>query len=252
MKGDEDDSEFVLGGPTAGAKRTSDGGAGATAKLATSMTAARMKARAKDRTNAWQDDPAKTGENPKAPPKSVFPFTAFIKNVLSGDEGKDDFVLEGPAAGAKGARARNTIATPSRLRHRRPKPMKKRAHAEALPILLARHSIEGMADYAPPGSTSNRQADDPQVPGAPFAALFAQTHEETGPRGSAFHFLGRHSIRGMTNQASPRSATNCHAHDPQVLGVPLAASFAQPHEETGPRGSAAHFFGRRSIGGAAN
>ena len=73
-----------------------------------------MKARAKDRTNARQDDPAETGGNPKAPPKSGFPFAASIENVLSRDEGKDDFVLEGPAAGAKGARAKNTIATPSR------------------------------------------------------------------------------------------------------------------------------------------
>jgi hypothetical protein len=103
---------------------------------------------------------------------------------------------------------------------------------------------QGDGDYAPPGSTSNRQADDPQVPRAPFMALFAQTHEETGPRGSATHFFlggGRHFIGGMTNQASPRSATNHHAHDPQVSGAPLAASFAQPHEETGPRESAAIF-----------
>ena len=110
------------------------------------QTAARMNARAKDRTNARQDDPAETGGNPKAPPKSGFPVAASIENVLSGDEGEDDFVLEGPAAGAKGARARarNTIATPSRLRRRRPKPMEKRAHAEALPIVSARRSIEGM------------------------------------------------------------------------------------------------------------
>ena len=198
VKGDEEDGEFVPGGPTAGAKRASDGGAAATAKLAMSTTAARMNACAKDRTNARQDNPAETGGNPKAPPKSGFPFAAFIENVRSGDEGKGDFVLEGPAAAAKGARVRNTSATTSRSQRRRPKPMKKRAHAEALPILLARRSIEGMVDYAPPGSTSNRQADNPQVPGAPFAALFAQTHEETGPRGSAAQFLGRHSIRGRT------------------------------------------------------
>jgi len=47
----------------------------------------------------------------------------------------------------------------------------------------------GDEDYAPPGSTSYRQANDPQVPGTPFAALFAQTHEETGPCESAAHFL---------------------------------------------------------------
>ena len=76
-----------------------------------------MKARAKDETNARQDTPAETGGTPKARPKSGFPFTASIENVLSGDEGEDDFVLEGPAAGAKGARARNMIATPSRSRH---------------------------------------------------------------------------------------------------------------------------------------
>ncbi len=77
-------------------------------------------------------------------PKSGFPFAASIENVLSRDEGKDDFVLEGPAAGAKGARAKNTIATPSRLRHRRPKPMEKWAHVEALPIVSAQPSMEGM------------------------------------------------------------------------------------------------------------
>ena len=38
-------------------------------------------------------------------------------------------------------------------------------------FVLARRSIE--ADYAPPGSTSNRQAHNSQVPGAPLAALFA-------------------------------------------------------------------------------
>ena len=84
-----------------------------------------MKARAKDGTNARQDAPAETGGNPKALPKSGFPFAASIENLLSGVEGEDDFVLEGPAAGAKRARARNMIATPSRSRHRRPKPMTK-------------------------------------------------------------------------------------------------------------------------------
>ncbi len=61
-----------------------------------------MKARAKDRTNTRQDDPAETGGNPKALPKSGFPFAASIKNVLSRVEGEDYFVLEGPATGAKG------------------------------------------------------------------------------------------------------------------------------------------------------
>jgi hypothetical protein len=123
-----------------------------------------MKARAKDRTNARQDDPAETGGNPKAPPKSGFPFAASIENVLSRDEGEDDFVLEEPAAGAEGAR--NTSATPSRLRRRRPK-----THGETGPRGIAAHCVStafhrGDEDYAPPGSTSNRQADDPQVPGA--------------------------------------------------------------------------------------
>ena len=141
-------------------KRASNGGAGLTAKLATSTTAAPMKARAKDRMNARQDDPAKTGGNPKAPPKSGFPFAASIKNVLSGDEGEDDLVLEGPAARAKGARASNTIATPSRLWCRRPK-------QETGPRGSTTHCVgtafhRGDEDYAPPGSTSNRQADNPQ------------------------------------------------------------------------------------------
>jgi hypothetical protein len=136
VKGDKEDGEFVPGGPTAGAKRASNGGAAATAKLAMSTTAARMNARAKDQTNARQDNPSETGGNPKAPPKSGFPVAAFIENVRSGDEGKGDFILEGPAAAAKGARARNTIATTSRSQRRRPKPTKKRAHAEALPSFV--------------------------------------------------------------------------------------------------------------------
>ncbi len=106
----------------------------ATANLAMNMTAARMEARGKDQTNARQDNPAETGGNPTAPPKSGFPFTAFIENVRSRDGGKGESVLEGPAAAAKGARARNTIATTSRSRRWRPKPTKKRAHAEALLI----------------------------------------------------------------------------------------------------------------------
>ena len=61
-------------------------------------------------------------------------------------------------------------------------------------LVLAWRSIE--ADYAPPGSIFNRQAHDPPVPGVPLAALFAQNHEETGPPGSAAHFLGRQSIGG--------------------------------------------------------
>jgi hypothetical protein len=44
-------------------------------------------------------------------PRADSPFAASIENLLSGVEGEDDFVLEGPAAGAKGARARNMIAT---------------------------------------------------------------------------------------------------------------------------------------------
>jgi hypothetical protein len=138
-------------------------GMGPTTKLATSTTAAPMKARAKDWTNARQDDPAKTGVNPKAPPKSRFPSAASIKNVLSGDESEDNFVLKGPAAGAKGARARNTIATPSRLRCRRPKPMKKRAHAEAISILSARRSIEGMKTMPHPGAQPTTRLTTPNA-----------------------------------------------------------------------------------------
>ena len=183
-------------------KRVSNGGAGPTAKLAASTTAAPMKARAKDRMNARQDDPAKTGGNPKAPPKSGFPFAASIKNVLSRDEGEDNFVLEGPAAGAKGARARNTIATPIRLRRRRPKPMKKRAHAEALPIVSARRSSKGMK-LCPAREHIQPPGRQPPMMGAPFAALFAQTRAKTGTRGSVAHLVGGpHSIGGMTNQAS--------------------------------------------------
>ncbi len=144
-------------------KRASDGGAEPTATLAASTTAAPMKARAKDRTNARQDDPAETGGNPKAPPKSGFPFAASIENVLSGDEGEDDFVLEGPATGAKGARARNTIVTPSRSRCRRPKPMTKRAHTEALPIVLARRSIERMKTMPHPGAHPTARPTTPNV-----------------------------------------------------------------------------------------
>ena len=105
LSGDEDDDEVVLGGPTAGAKRSPDGGAAATAKMAT-----RAKARATNRTIApvMQAD---EGENPKTPPKSGFPFATFVEDVRSGDEDEDEFVFEGPATKAKGGRARNTIAT---------------------------------------------------------------------------------------------------------------------------------------------
>ena len=50
--------------------------------------------------------------------------------------------------------------------NRRPHPMKNRAHAGARPILLAWRPIEGRADCDPPGSTPNRLANNPQVPGA--------------------------------------------------------------------------------------
>ena len=133
-----------------------------------------MKARAKDRTNARQDDPAKTGGNPKALPKSEFPFAASIKNILSGDEG-DDFVLEGPAAGAKGGEGEEHEC------HAQPfaaSAMKKWAHAEALPIVSARRSIGGMTNHASPRSTTNRHAHDPQVSGAPLGASFAQPHKK--------------------------------------------------------------------------
>ena len=174
-----------------------------------------MKARAKDGTNARQDAPAETGGNPKALPKSGFPFAASIENLLSGVEGEDDFVLEGPAAGAKRARVRNMIATPSRSRHRRPKP-----HHEIGPHgSAARCPIEGMKTMPHP---ANCQANDPQVPGVPSVVLFAQTHEETGPRGSAAHLCclgdGRRSIGGTAGQASPGSESNCRAtHDGKAV-----------------------------------
>jgi hypothetical protein len=135
------------------AKHASDGRAGPTAKLATSTTAARMKACAKDRTNTRQDDPAKTGGNTKVLPKSGFPFASSIENVLSGVEGEDDFVLKGQPFAASAAKT----------------------HEEMGPRGSAAHCVgtafhRGDEDHASPGSTSYRQANDPQVPGAPFAA----------------------------------------------------------------------------------
>ena len=60
--------------------------------------------------------------------------------------------------------------------------------------------------------------------------LFAQTHEETGPRGSAAHLCclggGRRSIGGTADQASPGSESNCRAT--QGTGKPFAASFVHP------------------------
>jgi len=152
--------------------------------------------------------PAKTGRNPKALPKSGLPFAASIENVLSGVEGEDDFVLEGPAAGAKGARAQNMIATPSRSWHQRSKPMKKWAHSEALPIVSARRSTR--EHIPPPGQR-------PPSTGSAVRGIDCPNPWETGPRESAAHcfFWGRHSIGGITNQASPRSTTSRHAHDPQ-------------------------------------
>ena len=186
MKSDEDDGKFVLGGPTAGAKRASDGGAVAIAKLATSTTAAWMKTHAKDRTNARQDDPAEMGGNPKVPPKSGFPFAAFVKDVLSGDKGKDDFVLKGLAAGAKGARARNTIATP-----------KGGTNQKA-------HQPRGEASWqASKPQMADSQANNPQVLGLPFAALFGKNYAEPGPHGSAAHFLGGASTKGWPTILPP-------------------------------------------------
>jgi len=115
-----------------------------------------------------------------------------------------------------------------------PKPMRKRAHARALPIFWGgRHSIGGMTNQASPRSTTKRHAHDHQVSGAPLAASFAQPHEETGPRRSAAHLFswgGRRSIGGPANQASPGSESNCRAT--QGTGKPFAALFVHP--ATGP------------------
>ena len=118
-------------------------------------------------------------------------------------------------------------------------------HAEALPIVSARRSIEGMKTMPHPGAHPTARPTTPKCRERRSRRCLPKpmrkrAHVEALP--ICFFFGGgRHSIGGMTNQASPRSATNHHAHDPQVTGVPLAASFAQPHEETGPRGSAAIF-----------
>jgi hypothetical protein len=52
--------------------------------------------------------------------------------------------------------------------------------------------------------------------------------------------------------APPGCTSNRQAHAPQVPGVPFVALFAPNHEEMGPRGSAAQFLSRHSIGGATN
>jgi len=86
--------------------------------------------------------------------------------------------------------------------------MRKRAHARALPILFWGVGIPsgGLPTKPPPGA-ANRHAHDPQVSGAPLAALLAQPHEEMGPRGSAAHLF-------------------CRAT--QGTGKPFAASFVHP------------------------
>ena len=65
-------------------------------------------------------------------------------------------------------------------RRRLPNPMRKRAHAEALPFFVfggGPRSIGGTADQASPGSESNLRAT--QGTGKPFAALFV--HPAAGP-----------------------------------------------------------------------
>jgi len=65
-------------------------------------------------------------------------------------------------------------------RRRLPNPMRKRAHAEALPFFVlggGRRSIGGTADQAFPGSESNCRAT--QGTGKPFAASFV--HPAAGP-----------------------------------------------------------------------
>ena len=101
MSGDEDDNEFVLEGRTAGAKRTSDDGAAATAKLAMGAMA---KARVKDRADApiVQGDLTDEGGNPEAPPKSGFPSVTLYEDVWSWDDDEDELVVKEPAAREKG------------------------------------------------------------------------------------------------------------------------------------------------------
>ena len=120
--------------------------------------------------------------------------------------------------------------------------MEKWAHVEALPIVSAQRSMEGMKTMPHQGAHPTARPTTPKcrercsrrcLP----KPMRKRAHAEALP---IFFGGGRHSIGGMTNQASPRRATNRHAHDPQVSGAPLAASFAQPHEETGLRRSAAH------------
>jgi hypothetical protein len=263
LSGDEDDDEVVLGGPTAGAKRSPDGGAAATAKMAT-----RAKARATNRTIApvMQAD---EGENPKTPPKSGFPFATFVEDVRSGDEDEDEFVFEGPATKAKGGRARNTIATRGRTADD-PAPPKMSTKSGLTnefvldgavgggkrPSVLgaaASHSKEGFATAArdargcsvesadksdrrasfPGGEVGGypqvayHRANHPQVSGAPFAVWFDQPHDETETRGSAGDFLdGRVNERGAYNPP-PALASNHRANDPQVSEAPFAALFAQ-------------------------
>jgi len=99
--GNEDDDKFILGGPTAGAKRSIGGGAAATAKSATPAT---TKARATDRayTPIARGD---TADDKLAPPMcgftSGFTLEAFVEDAVSGDEANDEFGLGGLTAGAK-------------------------------------------------------------------------------------------------------------------------------------------------------
>ena len=121
-----------------------------------------MKARAKDWTNARQDDPAETGGNPRAPPKSGFPFAASIENVLSGDEGEDDFVLVGAGRRGKGGEGEEHDCHAQPFAASAAKTHGETGHAEALPIVSARRSIEGMKTMPHPGAHPTARPTTPK------------------------------------------------------------------------------------------
>jgi len=82
----------------------------------------------------------------------------------------------------------------------------------------------GQADVP---QVANHRANDRQVSGPSFAALFGKNYEEPGPRGSAADFLGGHFTEGMADPPPLGAAANHHAHDRQVSGSPFAALFAK-------------------------
>ena len=94
------------------------------------------------------------------------------------------------------------------------------AYAAATATKTHRHAVQAVAPQV-----ANRRANEPQVSGPSFAALFEKNDEEPGPRGSAADFFGGQVNAGTADHPPFGRAADHHANDPQVSGLPFAARF---------------------------